>query len=152
MKKIVLKINKKTFHWHDQYITGVQVKELGEIPIDSELFLNVKGNNEDQLIGNETKVDLGLPGLERFYSKDSDTNKVYKILVNANLKEWKNNTISFEDLVLLAFPEYAGNPNYAYTITYAFGPKENPEGSMSKGDVVFIKNQMKFYVTATNKS
>ena len=31
---------KKLFHWHDQYITGVQVKELGEIPIDSELFLH----------------------------------------------------------------------------------------------------------------
>jgi hypothetical protein len=150
MKKFVLKINNKTFHWHEQYITGAQVKELGEIPMKDLLFLNIKGNNEDQLIENEMIVDLGLPGLERFYSKED--NKIYKILVNADPKEWEKDSISFEDLVLLAFPKYAGNPNYAYTITYAFGPKENPEGSMSRGDVVFIKNQMKFYVTATNKS
>lgn len=152
MKKFVLKINDKTFHWHDQYITGAQVKELGEIPMDYELFLNVKGNNEDQKIENDTKVDLELPGLERFFSNGDITNRVYKIIVNAALKEWKTNTISFEDLVKIAFPENSGKPNFAYTVTYAFGPKENPEGSMSKGDIVFIKNQMKFYVTATNQS
>ena len=28
MKKLSMKK-----HWHDQYITGVQVKELGEIPM-----------------------------------------------------------------------------------------------------------------------
>ncbi len=151
MKKFVLKINGKNFRWHDQYITGDQVKELGGIPMNEELFLKVRSNKDDQLIDHETQVDLGNPGIEKFYSKDCNHNE-FQILVNANPKMWESKTISFEDLVSLAFPEYAGNPNYAYTITYAFGPKKNPSGSMSKGDVVFIKNQMKFYVTATNKS
>ena len=39
-----------------------------------------------------------------------------------------------------------------YTVAYEDGPKQNPEGSMLKDSVVFVKNEMIFHATATDKS
>lgn len=55
------------------------------------------------------------------------------------------------EVVRLAFP----NPNFetiAYTVTYSGGPKQNPNGSMTKGDSVSVTNKMNFNVTETNRS
>jgi hypothetical protein len=72
------------------------------------------------------------------------------IIVNGRRKEVSADQLSFDQVVLLAFGEI--KPNFAYTMTYKAGPKENPEGSMSSGDSVRIKNGMHFNVTATDKS
>lgn len=40
----------------------------------------------------------------------------------------------------------------AYTMKYSNGPRQNPNGSMDKGDIVYINNKMIFNVTETNRS
>lgn len=71
-----IKIDGNKFEWNKQFITGFQLKSLGEISIDNELYLNVKGNSKDELILNENNVDLANPGIEKFYSKEQESDLV----------------------------------------------------------------------------
>lgn len=74
----------------------------------------------------------------------------FNIIVNARPKQLDGGRVSYDEVVKLAFGDPAANTYY--TITYSNGPKENPQGTMSKGDSVEIKSGMKFYVTATTQS
>jgi len=144
-----LKINDKHYEWHQQYITGAEVRKLGDIPQEDEIFLKIKKPWEDELVTNETTVDLARPGIEHFFSKMKFP---ITIIVNGTQKQWNEEKISYEQVVKLAFPNDVENSRTAYTVTYDKGPKQNPEGTMIKGDVVYVKNKMRFNVTATNQS
>jgi hypothetical protein len=74
------------------------------------------------------------------------------LIVNLKEKAWPERKIGFEQVVILAYGSYDPSPNKVYTITYDRGPHENPEGSMIRGDEVFVKNKMIFNVTSTDKS
>lgn len=152
MKSLKLKIDNRVYDWHEQYITGAELKQLGNIPTEELLFLAIKKPWEDELIENDTNVNLARPSIEHFYSKKEDDSLPFIILVNTRDKEWNKRKIKYEEVVLLAFPNDNGNSNITYTVTYSDGPKQNPEGSMVKGQKVFVTNKMKFNVTATNKS
>jgi hypothetical protein len=143
-------INGKQFEWHLEYITGAEIRKLGNMPADDEISLAIKKPWEDEPITDDTKVNLARPEIENFYSKD----KHFKvsIIVNGRPKEWAEKEITFEQVVVLAFGSYDRNPNKVYTVTYDRGPHQNREGSMVKDDKVFIKEKMIFNVTATDKS
>src|SRR5579872_3306218 len=145
-----LTINDIKHEWPQQYITGAEVRRLGEIPASDDIFLAIKKPWEDELVPDDKQVDLARPEVEHFYSKDKD----FKIalIVNGRPKQWNEKTITFEQIVVLAFGSYDPNPNKVYTVTYDKGPHKNPEGSMVKGDKVFVKDKMIFNVTATDKS
>ena len=74
----------------------------------------------------------------------------FAIIVNGRKKDVQEEQISFDQVVILAFGQM--KPNTAYTVTYKDGPKENPQGSMSAGDKVDVKNGMIFNVTESDKS
>jgi len=145
-----LTINEKKYEWHEEYITGVEIRKLGNIPAEDELFLSIKKPWEDEPIPDDKQVNLARPEIEQFYSKEKD----YKItlIVNGRPKPWTQKIITFEQVVVLAFGTYDPNPAKVYTVTYDKGPHENPEGTMVKGDKVFVKDKMIFNVTATDKS
>lgn len=148
-KHLNLKINEQMFKFLEQYITGAEVKNMGNIALEDELFLAIKKPWEDELITNETKVDLARPGLEHFYSKSK---LPVSIVVNSRDKSWNFEKICFEDVVKLAFERFVDDGRTSYTVTYDRGPWVNPEGTMVKGVCVFVKNKMIFNVTATSKS
>ena len=150
--KLILKINDKVYNWHEQYITGAEVKSLGEIPSNEILFLEIKKPWEDELIENDDRVNLARPSIERFYSKKNDDGLSFTIIVNTRDKEWSKRKITYEEVVKLAYPNFTENGTMTYTVTYTDGPKQNPEGSLVRGKNVFVTNKMKFNVTATNKS
>jgi hypothetical protein len=149
-KVLPLTINDKRYEWYQEYITGAEIRKLGNIPIDDEIFLSIKKPWEDELIKDETKVNLARPEIEHFYSKEKNNNVT--LIVNGRPKPWTEKKITFEQVVVLAFGTYDPNPAKVYTVTYDRGPSQNPEGSMVKGDVVFVKDKMIFNVTATDKS
>jgi len=149
-KKLLFFINGKPFTWYKQYITGAQIRELGSIPAQDEIYLDIEEGWQDELILNDTEVDLARLGKERFISKPPKHE--YVIIVNARQKEWKEPTISFEQVVVLAFGAYDDNPNKGYTVTYSRGWDPKPEGTMVKKSIVRVKNKMIFDVTATDKS
>ncbi|MCT3759786.1 multiubiquitin domain-containing protein [Elizabethkingia anophelis] len=149
-KKLQFFINGKLFTWYKQYIRGIQIRQLGNIPIDDDIFLDIKeGWQDDQILDDEV-VDLARPGKEKFFSKPRPIEVT--IIVNARPHLWKERDISFEQLVVLAFGSYDSNPNKGYTVTYSRGWEPKPEGTMVKGSVVRVKNKMIFDVTATDKS
>jgi len=149
-KKLHFFINGQPFTWYIQYITGTQIRDLGNIPAQDEIYLDIEEGWQDELIFNDTEVDLARPGKERFISKSPKHE--YIIIVNAREKEWREPTISFEQVVVLAFGAYDDNPDKGYTVTYSRGWDPKPEGTMVKNSIVRVKNKMIFDVTATDKS
>lgn len=145
---LLFSINGNIVRWHKQYITGKQIRKIGAIDSDDELFLKMTEPYDDELVEDETIVDLARPGVEHFISQRP---KKFKIIVNGMLKEWIEFQVSFDQVIVLAFGSIDYNSK-AYTVTYSKGPKENPKGSMVKSDSVYVKSKMNFNVTATNKS
>lgn len=149
-KKLHFLINDKPFNWYKQYIRGIQIRELGNISANDEIFLEIKKGWKDEPITDDEEVDLARPGTEHFFSKPRLAEFI--IIVNAREKVWKEREISFEQVVILAFGSYDNNPNKGYTVTYSRGCEPKPEGTMVKGSIVCVKNKMIFDVTATDKS
>lgn len=149
-KKLQFFINDNPFTWYKQYIRGIQIREMGNIPAEDDIFLDLKEGWQDDEILDDEIVDLARPGKEKFVSKPKLTELT--IIVNARSHVWKEINISFEQLIALAFGSYDNNPNKGYTVTYSKGLDPKPEGTMVKGSVVRVKNKMIFDVTATDKS
>jgi len=57
------------FETGQQFITGAQVKELAGIPLDNNLYLYIREPYNDEIIENNQKIDLSLPGIEGFFTK-----------------------------------------------------------------------------------
>lgn len=141
-----LMINGTNHKWEQPLILGSQIKQLGGIEPTADLYLEGKGHQPDELIADEQQVNLSNPGIEKFYSRE----KQVVIIVNSREHTWEKPDISYDELVVLAFGNAAGNT--AYTITYSNGPKQNPEGFVVKGQVVVVCNKMNFNVTGTCQS
>ena len=77
---------------------------------------------------------------------------MYHIVVNGRKKEVSTKTLTFDQVVALAFNPVPSGPNVQFSVTYRKGPKKNPEGTMTEGEAVRIKDGMIFDVTETNKS
>ncbi|MFZ6663279.1 multiubiquitin domain-containing protein [Peijinzhouia sedimentorum] len=143
-----LSINGKLYEWNHPNITGAEIRSLGNISLEDEIFLENTKPKEDELIPDDKKVNLARPGIERFYSKTKEV----IILVNGTQHKWTKEKISFKEVIVLAFGQFIDKPTMVYTVAYEDGPRQNPEGSMFAGQEVFVKNNMIFNATATDKS
>ncbi|MBK8609371.1 MAG: multiubiquitin domain-containing protein [Chitinophagaceae bacterium] len=143
-------MNKKEYDWDDQFGTGRQLRELGEVKPEEDIFLEGDSSDEYETIDDDTKIDLARPGIEHFISKEIIVE--ITIIVNGTPKKWRKKKITFVEVIIEAFGKYIDKPTMVYTVAYEDGPKQNPEGSMVKGSSVFVKNKMIFHATATDKS
>ena len=149
-QKLKYSIDGKNFETDKQYIKGSQIRSQGNVAEDHQIFLDNKEPYEDDLIGDDEVVDLARPGKEKFYSKEKPFS--VELIVNLKLKPWTEKTITFEQVITLAYGSYDSNPGKGYTVTYDRGPHQNLEGSMVKGQSVFVKHKMIFNVKQTDKS
>jgi hypothetical protein len=148
-KKLQFSVNGASFTWYKQFITGIEIRELASISSEHVLFLDIKGDwEDDQIVDNEI-VDLARPGKEHFFSKAIVVDII--LIVNGRDRSWTKRSISFDEVIGLK-GDGVDYGSKAYTVTYTNGPKANPSGEMAKGDSVVVKDRMKFYVTATDKS
>ena len=76
----------------------------------------------------------------------------FSIIMNAVQKTWGEESISFEQVVILAFGSISADPNTIYTVTFKKGNNAKPEGSMVRGDYLKVKEGMIFNATSTSKS
>lgn len=79
-------------------------------------------------------------------------NKEFELSVNSRVKLWNKKTISYDEVIILAFGSVSSDPNVSYTVAYKKGDNNKPEGTMVKGDEIKVKNGMRFNVTQTNRS
>lgn len=147
-KKLHFTINGIPFVWYKQYIRGVQIRELGKISPDDELYLDIPNGWQDDLIEDDEVVDLARPGVEHFVSRHHAHD--IEIIVNAEQKKYDRPKISYEEVVKLAFGKF--DPNRGYTVKYSEGPSQNPKGLMARGSEVFVKHKMNFNVSSTHQS
>lgn len=79
--------------------------------------------------------------------------KTITILVNGTQEEIeKNDVITYAEVVTFAFPDYPQHPERTYSVKYKRGHGEKPEGILSPGGQVKVKDQMSFDVTPTGQS
>jgi hypothetical protein len=126
--------------------TGHDLYRLGGIGDHQELFREVAGDREDELVPNNDTI-IHLHEDEHFYSE-----RDYKIIVNAQQKTVTQRTLSYTDIVALAFPAGVSGNNVLYNITYYDGPRKNPEGELLPNHTVEVKDGMVFHVTPTGQS
>lgn len=150
-KTLKLSIDNTLLEVSTQILTGLQLKELSNVPSDYDLFLVVPGF-DDELIGNDLPVNLARPGIERFVSRPHGSG--ITIFVNgAPYSHTRPATsINYEQVVKYAFPDALFNPQKGYTVSYCDGPGVNPEGILVMGASISTKHHMRFDVTATHKS
>ena len=130
--------------------TGTALYALGKVPAGFQLYREARGDHEDEPIHNDNEKEH-LTQDEHFYSKE-EHHKGFDIIVNAEQHHVDKKRVSFEQIVKLGFPTPPPFKIVLFTVTYYNGPKANPEGILTAGQTVKVKNEMVFNVKATDRS
>ncbi|WP_285009625.1 multiubiquitin domain-containing protein [Pedobacter faecalis] len=138
---LLLTINGKEFVWEKQYITGKEIKVLGGISLEDELYLSIRKPWEDELVENDEQINLARPGIEHFVSK---TRKHVKLIIQTPKGKWENAfnvEISVQDLIhlVLGHFQFAADGNYELKIK---GTTETLEKARTIGSYNFPNGQV----------
>lgn len=143
-----LTVDERGWEWGDDAIAEQVIREIARVPEDHELFLDSDG---DRPISRGGSVNLAGDAVEHVRSRKAGP-RMITIRVNSRKREVKPGTITFEELVALAFETPPSGPNVSFTVSYRKGPPPRPEGSLLPGQSVRVIEGMAFHVTATDKS
>lgn len=78
--------------------------------------------------------------------------KLVTIVVNGTPHQVEKDDISYAEVVTLEVPDYAQHPEITYSVTYKNGQGNKPEGILSPGGSVKVKDGMIFNVSETGQS
>jgi len=78
--------------------------------------------------------------------------KVVTIIVEGAPHEWTKGEITYSEVVTLEVPDYAQHPEITYSVKYVRGHGSKPEGTLSSGSSVKVKEGMIFSVSETGQS
>jgi len=78
--------------------------------------------------------------------------KTVTIIVEGTPHEWPKGEITYAEVVTLEVPDYAQHPEITYSVKYKRGHGDKPEGVLSPGASVKIKEGMIFSVSETSQS
>jgi Multiubiquitin len=79
--------------------------------------------------------------------------KTVSIIVEGTAHEWpKDDEITYAQVVTLEVPDYPQHPEITYSVTYKKGHSNKPEGILSPGASVKVKEGMIFNVSPTGES
>ncbi|MFA6234124.1 MAG: multiubiquitin domain-containing protein [Bacteroidota bacterium] len=84
--------------------------------------------------------------------QDPKLKKVVTIIVNGTPHDWPKEEITYAELVTLDVPDYQQHPEISYSVTYKRGHGQKPEGTLSSGGSVKVKEGMIFNVSRTGQS
>jgi hypothetical protein len=128
--------------------TGAALYALARIHQGLELFREVEGNQEDQLVANDGH-EIHLTQDEHFHSgKD----RKFRIIVNLEEKIVTQRVLTFWEVVRLAYPPSADGPNVVYTVTYKKAAGPHRDGTLDDGQSVEVKNGTIINVRRTDRS
>jgi hypothetical protein len=83
----------------------------------------------------------------------SQEQKADTIYVEGTPHEWPKNTlISYAQVVTLEVPDYPQHTDINYSVKYKNGHGDKPEGILSPGASVKVKDGMRFSVSPTGQS
>jgi hypothetical protein len=144
------KLNDEELRWGKPVISGAVLFGLAKPPEDEGVFLEVRGG-EDRLIEPGELIDLAKPGIERFITASKHP-KVFGIIVNSRRRTVTERTVTFEQIVQLAFPG-PHEPNVIFSMTYRHAASTPHAGELGAGGSVEVKKKgTVFNVTRTVQS
>lgn len=79
-------------------------------------------------------------------------NNTVTITVDGTPHEVNKGKVTHAEVVTLAYADYPQHPEITYSVTYKKGPTPNPEGILSAGGRVVVKEGMAFNVSRTGQS
>jgi hypothetical protein len=127
--------------------TGETLRALLGLSDDAELFRDYESPADEPIDDDEPIVFHDGPVFTV-----REPSQAITIIVNGQKKHVVGRMISFEALVVLAYGTDDAGPTIVYAITYERGPGANPEGTLSAGRSVKVRNGMVFNVQRTDKS
>ena len=150
-KKLKIKVDNKHYEVEECFMTPIEIMEVAGINPDQFYLKEIRKGNIEVSYQDDVQHKIAIMKNSCFVSCEVEE-VVACVIVNSKRKDWSKNTISFDDVVILAYGIISTDPNVIYTVNYINGVPSKPEGSMLKGDVISVKNKMIFNVTETNKS
>ncbi len=81
-----------------------------------------------------------------------EEHKTDTIIVEGTPHEWPKGEITYAQVVTLEVPDYSKHPEITYSVKYKNGPRNKPEGALSPGGSVKVKDGMIFSVSETGQS
>ena len=143
-----VEIERRIFEWGAQEIVGsVALKLIGADPDHFDLVLQVAGG-PDKVIGECESIDLGAAGIEKLKLKP----KTITIIVNGRPHVVTSHTLTYLQIVQLAYPGEVPTDTKVFTVTYKRGPAAHPQGTVVEGSSVKVKNKEIFNVVPSDKS
>ena len=81
-----------------------------------------------------------------------EDHKTDTIIVEGTPHEWPKGEITYTEVVTLEVPDYSQHPEITYAVKYKNGPRNKPEGILSPGASVKVREGMIFSVSDTGQS
>lgn len=142
-------VNGHELRWGKPAITGQILIELAKPRPNEGVFLEIAGGT-DELIEPGMLIDLNAPGIERFIVAPCPSVEI-EIIVNTRPRLVPGPTVTFEQIVELAFPGPHA-PNVVFSMTYRKAASTPHSGELGAHGIVTIKKGTVFNVTRTVQS
>ena len=81
-----------------------------------------------------------------------EEHKTYTIIVEGIPHEWPEEEVTYVDVVTLEVPDYSQHPEITYAVKYKNGPRNKPDGVLSPGGSIKVREGMVFSVSETGQS
>ena len=130
--------------------TGEALYKLGNVAQGLVLYREVTGDHEDKIIADGPEP-VHLKEDEHFHSGPPVKREI-TIIVNGTPHEWPKRHITYAEVVTLDVPDYPQHPEITYSVKYKNGPNHKPEGTLSPGGEVKVKDGEVFSVSPTGQS
>ncbi len=133
-----LTLNDDQLEWGKPAVSGVVLYQLANVTDDEAVFLEVRGG-EDRLIESDELIDLTAPGIERFITGPKPV-PTYEIVVNARVRVVNDKSVTYEQVVELAFPG-SHDPNVVFSMTFRHAASKPHSGELGAGGHVEVKKK-----------
>ena len=144
-----LTLDGRAISWGVQNMPGAVLYALAAARADQAVFLDTRGG-QDRMVEPGDTLDLAAPGVERFVTGPRPMPN-FEIFVNGRPKTITGSTVTFEQIVQLAFPG-EHEPSVEFSMSYSHAAATPPVGELGRGGSVQIKNGSRFNVTRTVQS
>ncbi|HEY4785390.1 MAG TPA: multiubiquitin domain-containing protein [Bacteroidales bacterium] len=119
-----LTINGKMYDWPHQYITGAELRNLGNVPKEHDIYLAIKKPWEDEKIEDHDKVDLARPEIEHFFSKGQGI----KVIICTAQGDWETEflkTVKIAEVIEAVKSHFGFAQNGKYELRLSSNPNES---------------------------
>ncbi len=144
-----LTLNGHQLEWGKPAINATVLYSLANIGDDEAVFLKIRDGGTRLLEPGEL-IDLAAPGIEHFFTAPRPV-PTCEIIVNARPRVVTGQRVTFDEIVLLAFPG-AQAPNVVFSMTYRHAASQPHAGELGAGGAIEVKQGTIFNVTRTVQS